>query len=440
MKFLPDGRLLVSELQGKIRVLAPPYTSVDPNPFLQITNIGVAGVQQGIYDFVLDPNFGVNHYYYVFYTLGIAEPRPGVALHGQRAAQRHGAGQRARALRGHAGRRRRAPRRRAELRQRRQALLHDRRALRSRRPRRTSRNPRGKIHRINPDGTVPTDNPFYDGAGPNYDSVWALGLRNPYRAYYDAADGSADHRRRRRQRRLDGDRGGRTSAPAAPTTAGPTSKARAARRARARSTRTPHNGRDSAVTGGFVYHGDQFPSELQGQLLLRRLHAELDQAPDVRSRTATSRGVLNFEPSDGRNDGPYGDIVYLVEGPEGALYYLDLGYSDISGTFGVSKLRRIRYISGDQPPIGVGGGQPAVGPGAADGQLLERGLERPGGQAADLQLDVRRRADLDAGQPDPHLPAAGHVLGAADGLRRDEHDAVDAAHDHGRQPADGDRS
>ena len=42
--------------------------------------------------------------------------------------------------------------------------------------------PRGKILRINPDGTVPTDNPFYDGAGPNCDAIWALGLRNPFRA------------------------------------------------------------------------------------------------------------------------------------------------------------------------------------------------------------------------------------------------------------------
>ena len=49
--------------------------------------------------------------------------------------------------------------------------------------------PRGKVHRINPDGTVPTDNPFYDGSGPNIDSIWARGLRNPYRAYYDAPTG-----------------------------------------------------------------------------------------------------------------------------------------------------------------------------------------------------------------------------------------------------------
>ena len=43
--------------------------------------------------------------------------------------------------------------------------------------------PRGKILRINPDGTIPTDNPFYDGAGPNRDDIWALGLRNPFRAF-----------------------------------------------------------------------------------------------------------------------------------------------------------------------------------------------------------------------------------------------------------------
>ncbi len=46
--------------------------------------------------------------------------------------------------------------------------------------------PRGKVLRFNSDGTVPTDNPFYDGNGPNVDAIWALGLRNPFRAFYDA--------------------------------------------------------------------------------------------------------------------------------------------------------------------------------------------------------------------------------------------------------------
>ena len=39
----------------------------------------------------------------------------------------------------------------------------------------------GKVLRLNPDGTAPTDNPFYDGAGPNYDAIYAYGFRNPFR-------------------------------------------------------------------------------------------------------------------------------------------------------------------------------------------------------------------------------------------------------------------
>ena len=38
----------------------------------------------------------------------------------------------------------------------------------------------GKILRINKDGTVPTDNPFYGSASGSNRSIWALGLRNPF--------------------------------------------------------------------------------------------------------------------------------------------------------------------------------------------------------------------------------------------------------------------
>ena len=39
----------------------------------------------------------------------------------------------------------------------------------------------GKVLRLNPDGTAPADNPFYDGNGPNYDAIYATGFRNPFR-------------------------------------------------------------------------------------------------------------------------------------------------------------------------------------------------------------------------------------------------------------------
>ena len=59
---------------------------------------------------------------------------------------------------------------------------------------------------------------------------------------------------------------------------------------------------------------------------------------------------------------PTGDIVYLTEGPDGALYYLDLGYSDITGTFGVSKIRRIRYLQSNQAPVAMASANPTSGP------------------------------------------------------------------------------
>ncbi|WP_279637932.1 PQQ-dependent sugar dehydrogenase [Corallococcus aberystwythensis] len=49
--------------------------------------------------------------------------------------------------------------------------------------------PFGKIHRVRPDGSVPTDNPFHDGAGPNVDSVWAQGFCNLYGLVFQPGTG-----------------------------------------------------------------------------------------------------------------------------------------------------------------------------------------------------------------------------------------------------------
>ena len=51
--------------------------------------------------------------------------------------------------------------------------------------------PGGRI-RINEDGMVPTDNPFFGGAGPIRDAIWALGLRNPFRMSIDPVTGWGD--------------------------------------------------------------------------------------------------------------------------------------------------------------------------------------------------------------------------------------------------------
>lgn len=43
----------------------------------------------------------------------------------------------------------------------------------------------GKIVRLHPDGSIPTDNPFYDAANPVKSQIWSLGHRNPLGLSFD---------------------------------------------------------------------------------------------------------------------------------------------------------------------------------------------------------------------------------------------------------------
>ena len=43
----------------------------------------------------------------------------------------------------------------------------------------------GKIVRLHPDGSIPTDNPFYDAADPVKSQIWSLGHRNPLGLSFD---------------------------------------------------------------------------------------------------------------------------------------------------------------------------------------------------------------------------------------------------------------
>ena len=280
MKFLPDGRLLVSELAGRIRVLQPPYTAVDPTPFLQISNIGSAGVQQGIYDFAFDPNFATNRFFYVFYTLGtpnrdrLSRFTANAAGTGTVAgselvlytdptnanAEHHGGA--------------------INVRQRRQAVLHHRRALRRRRRPGPRQPPRQD----------PPDQPRRHG--PDRQPVLRrrraeLGQRlgprpaQPVPGVLRCAVQPPVHRRRRRQRLRHGQGGDQRRCPRRQLRLAelrgqlqrvlhqpdPLLGPQRARLRRDRRLRVPRH----AV-----------PGLVPGQLLLRRLHPELDPPPHVR--------------------------------------------------------------------------------------------------------------------------------------------------------------
>ena len=170
----------------------------------------------------------------------------------------------------------------------------------------------GKILRIARDGSIPADNPFVDGAGPNKDEIWARGLRNPFRFSIDQTDG----------RMLIGDVGEGTTeeidvgvrganygwpvCEGACATAGMTNPI----------SELPARGiGDASVIGGFVYHGTQFPSQYQGSYFyadysrnwIRRLTSTL--------RVLSAPICLSSPPRFPR--WPLGDPTDLHEGPDG---------------------------------------------------------------------------------------------------------------------------
>ena len=405
IKFLPDGRLLLAELGGKILVLRPPFTSPDPTPFLQITNIASGGVQSGIFDLELDPDFSNNHYFYVFYTTATPgsdrlsrftansaltgtvpgselvlyqDPQPAEVEHHGGAVTFGNDGMIYFTTGEHFQ----------------GAVSQD------------LSSPRGKIHRIAPDGTVPTDNPFYDGPGPHWDSVWAYGLRNPYRAYFDRPTG----------RLFVGDVGGnggtsweevdlgvRGANYGWPDIEGPCSAP----------CTTPlysyihSDGNGSCVTSGFVYHGTQFPSGMRGNYFFADYSGRWIKRMAFDSN-GNFNGVFNFEPLTGNNSA--GDIVYLIEGPDGALYYLDLGYADTTGTYGISKLRRIRYLASNQAPVALASANKTSGPAPLAVTFSSAGSNDPEGQPITYSWDFGDGSVSTAANPSHTFASPGQYV------------------------------
>jgi glucose/arabinose dehydrogenase/chitodextrinase len=375
--FLPGGRMLVGELTEKIWVVQPGANQPDPTPFLQLNASQLIG-EQGLMDILPDPNFAQNGFYYVFYTRGAggSQNHNGVSRF---TASGNGtvAGSEVRLwedpevanVEHHGG----------SLAFGADGKLYITYGDQFGSLSQDLTNFRGKVLRINKDGSIPTDNPFYDGAGPNRDAIWAYGLRNPFRMSVDPVTGKM----------YIGDVGGNDANTAIeevnvgvaganygwplcegdcgiPGVTGPIFE-------------YPHLGRDASVTGGVVYRGSQFPTEYQGsyffgdyvQNTIRRL--KFDGGGNV------SR-VVNFWPADGTKDGPaVGDPVKFLEGPDGSLYYVDIGFNDAHEPNPAS-IRRIRYVAGNQPPTAVANANPKSGQAPLGVTFSSAGSADPEGQ------------------------------------------------------------
>ncbi|WP_426503705.1 PA14 domain-containing protein [Dactylosporangium sp. McL0621] len=193
-------------------------------------------------------------------------------------------------------------------------------------------NPHGKILRINPDGTVPADNPFYGQPG-KLAAIWAYGFRNPWRFQFDDATG----------RLYAGDVGDYTWEELNLVVKGgnygwPVHEGRCTSNCAGYTdpvTAYNHDGGSGAVTAGPVYHGGQFPAEYAGSLFFGDYsrgfikRAVLDPAGQV-------TGVQDF-------DLDAGSVVDLKVAPDGSLYYI---------TYFPGQLYRVSYSpAGNAPAV-----------------------------------------------------------------------------------------
>jgi glucose/arabinose dehydrogenase len=175
MEIAPDGRVFVCLQAGSLRVikngtlLATPFVTlnVDPNG------------ERGLLGIAFDPNFATNNFLYLYYTVSTT-PRhnrvsrftangdvvvPGSEtiiweLDNLSAATNHNGG----AI--HFG-----PDGKLYIAVGENATPSNAQTL---------SNMLGKMLRINSNGTIPADNPFFNTAVGNNRSIWALGLRNPF--------------------------------------------------------------------------------------------------------------------------------------------------------------------------------------------------------------------------------------------------------------------
>src|SRR5438445_4443094 len=174
MAFAPDGRLFVCQQGGQLRVIK--NGSLLTTPFVTLT-VNSSG-ERGLLGVAFDPAFPTNGFVYVYYTATTPAIHNRVSrftangdvavagsefvlldLNNLSSATNHNGG----AI--HFG-----PDGKLYI-----AVGENANPANSQ----TLTNLLGKILRINSDGTIPSDNPFFNTSGARKE-IWALGLRNPF--------------------------------------------------------------------------------------------------------------------------------------------------------------------------------------------------------------------------------------------------------------------
>jgi glucose/arabinose dehydrogenase len=329
MAFAPDGRLFATEQGGKLRVikngvlLATPFLTVPVD----------AGGERGLLGVAFDPAFATNRFVYVYYTATTPSTHNRVSRFTASGDVAVAGSERIifdldplSTARNHNG-----------------GAIHfgpDGKLYIATGDNARARNSEefttvlGKILRINPDGSIPADNPFVSTTTGKNQAIWALGLRNPFTFTFQRGTTRMfinDVGAQTWEEINDGIAGSNYGWPA---TEGPTSDPRF---------RSPifayQHGATSttgcAITGGAFYNPvtAQFPPAYVG---------------DYFFADYCSGWIRKLDPANGNTVADFASgalaPVDLAVGPDGALYYLDRGGP-------VAKVFRIAYTGSQAPTI-----------------------------------------------------------------------------------------
>lgn len=187
LAFLPDGALLFTEKEGGLKYVVP-GTGVDPKPVSGLPAALTEG-QAGYLGIALDPDFDANRLVYVSLSSGTTEANATAVVRGRLSDDNSALENVEEIFRGktrdtayHYGSR--------------LAFANDGtlfvtlgEAFKYKELAQDPKELLGKIVRINPDGSIPSDNPFADGVAGD-PAVWSYGHRNEQGLYYDSVSGT----------------------------------------------------------------------------------------------------------------------------------------------------------------------------------------------------------------------------------------------------------
>ena len=329
MAFAPDGRLFITQQTGEVRVVT--NGALLPTPFVSLT-VDSAG-ERGLLGIAFDPSFAANHFVYVYYTVpghrgaGVHNRLSRFTVAGDVAA-RHS-----------------------------EHILLDITPLSSATNHnggpinfgpdgklyvgtgennnganaQDTTNLLGKILRINPDGSIPADNPLKHAKGTNK-AIWAIGLRNPFSFAFQGGTGRMFINDVGEHTFEEIDDGVADSNYGWPATEGPTSR----RRIRGPVFSYAHG--NSPTTGNAIV-GSAFYAPAGGRTFPR------NYAGDYFFADLTSGWIRRLDPTT-LDVAPFASdidtpVALAVNDADGALYYLARGQGTTTGT-----LTRVQYTAG----------------------------------------------------------------------------------------------